>query len=76
MILRKLQEIFRDILDNEELVIKENSTRENIEGWDSLATVSIIVAVSEEFNINIGINEVGIFKDVNSITNLIKNKME
>ncbi|MFC3886631.1 acyl carrier protein [Bacillus songklensis] len=76
MILEKLQEIFRDILDNEELVITEHTTRDDFEGWDSLATVSIIVAVSEEFNINIGVDEVEKFKNVKSIVNLIKSKME
>ncbi|MBD1381934.1 acyl carrier protein [Metabacillus arenae] len=76
MILEKLQEIFRDILDDEKLVITEHTTRDDLEGWDSLGTVSIIAAVSEEFNIKIGINEIDMFKDVNSIVSLIKKKME
>jgi acyl carrier protein len=76
MILEELQEIFRDILDNDELVITEQTTRDDFEGWDSLATVSIIAAVSEEFNINIGVNEVEKFKDVKSIVDLIKSKMK
>jgi acyl carrier protein len=74
LILEKLQDILRDILDNKNLNITENTTSEDVEGWDSLATVSIIFAVSEEFRIKVHVDEVQNFKNVNSIIKLIKSK--
>ncbi len=75
MVIKKLQEIFRDIFDKDDLVITRQTTRDDLEGWDSLATVSIIAAVGEEFNINISVNDIDKFKAVNLIVDLIEAKL-
>lgn len=75
MIIEKLQDIMRDILDDADLTITENTSNEDLVGWDSLATISLIVAISEEFNIHIDIEDFEMFKDVKSIIELINRKL-
>ncbi len=74
MILEKLQEIFRDIFDDEELVLTYETKSSEIDRWDSLATVSMISAVCDEFDISISLSEFGMFTDVKSIVELIQSK--
>lgn len=50
-IFEKLTEIFRDVMDNEEIVLEENTTAEDIEEWDSLAQIQLVVAIEKEFQL-------------------------
>lgn len=49
-VLARLQAIFRDELDLPDLRISAQSTPEQVEGWDSLATIRIVAAVEREFD--------------------------
>lgn len=75
LVTKKLEEIFRDIFDNDELSINENSSPENIEEWDSLAHVNIIVATEKCFGIKFTMKEVFEIKDVSHIVSMILNKV-
>ena len=48
-ILLKLEDIIRDVLDNNSLIIDENTTAEDIEEWDSLTNVQIVVEMQKVF---------------------------
>ena len=59
-------EIFQDILDVKKGTVNLNSTSSDIDEWDSVATVNIIVALEDEFGIKFkleGIQEVKSVKD-------------
>ena len=47
--LMRLQSIFRDVLDDETLVLTKDFSRDDTEDWDSVATVQIVLAVEEAF---------------------------
>ena len=47
-ILADVQEIFRDVIDNEEIVITPETVADDIEEWDSLAKLSLIVMMDDE----------------------------
>ncbi len=47
----KLQEIFRDIFDDEEIVITRETTAADIEGWDSFAQINLMTAIEKEWGI-------------------------
>lgn len=74
MILEKLQEVFRDIFDDEEFVIYETTTRQDIEEWDSLANINIIIAIEQEFNIKINLEELEQLTDIGSMIKIIEKK--
>ena len=60
----KLRHIFRDIFDDEALDISENTAKSDIEDWDSIAHVKIILAIEEEFNIRFTTEEVASIKTI------------
>ena len=71
----RLQEIFRDIFDNNELIISNKTSFEDIESWDSLNHILLLNVVEKEFNIKINLAEMQDTNDVSSIVNLIINKI-
>ena len=74
-ILAELQPIFRDIFDDEGLVITKDSSAETIEDWDSLSHVRLIMAVGKHFGIKFGFGELKDLKNVGDMCELIANKL-
>lgn len=71
----KLQEIFRDVLDNEEIVISDDSTTNDIEEWTSLTQMKIITTVEQEFNIKFKLSEFMMWENVGQMLNSIEAKL-
>ena len=64
-----IQAVFRDVLSNKNIVISRNSTPEDIEGWDSLVNINIVVALEEHFNIKFSLDEI---TNINSVEDIVK----
>lgn len=76
VVFEKLQEIFRDIFDDEELVIQDSTNSSNIEDWDSLNHINLVVAIESEFNIKFELEELSNLKDVGAMIDLIMVKLK
>lgn len=63
-LLIRLRNIFRDIFNDEEMSITEETYRSDIEDWDSVSHVKIVLAVEEEFAIRLTTDEVASIKSV------------
>ena len=50
-VLEKINDVFKEIFDDETLEVDENTTANDVEGWDSLTHINIIASVEKEFNI-------------------------
>lgn len=50
-VFERLNEVFRDVFDDDALVIGESTTPDDIDDWDSLAQITLIAAVEHEFGI-------------------------
>ena len=74
-ILQKLQPIFRDILDQPDLVINRPSSALTIEDWDSFAHIVLIRGVESSFGVRFALNEVGNLKNVGEMSDLIQSKL-
>lgn len=75
-ILADVQDIFRDVFDEEDLVIKDETNADDIEDWDSLAQVRLTVAVEKKFGIKFDFGELTALHNVGEMLELIGKKME
>lgn len=68
-ILLKIQEIFRDVLDNEDIVLSNDSKAEDIDEWDSLSHIQLIVAIEKAFGVKFTAKEMMSWKTVGDVVN-------
>jgi acyl carrier protein len=73
-ILKIVNEIFIDVFDDNSLNIKEDTNADDIEDWDSLANINLVVAMEKEFNIKFVITEIEALENVGDMIDLIKIK--
>jgi acyl carrier protein len=71
-----VQDIFRDIFDDDELLVKEYSNAETVEDWDSLAHINLVTAIEKEFRIRFALGELNALKDVGDMLDLIETKLK
>ncbi|MBE6839978.1 MAG: acyl carrier protein [Ruminococcus sp.] len=71
MIIEKLTEVFRDVFDDESIVINENTTSSDIEEWDSIEHINLIGAVEDEFSLTFKMKEVSGMKNVGEMIDII-----
>lgn len=67
-----LTEIFRDIFDDDELIISDATTADDIDEWDSLEQINLLVAIEKQFNIKIGLADVSGLENVGAMVDLIQ----
>ena len=71
----KITEIFREEFDDDTLVIVDETNAADIEDWDSLAQVELIMTLEKEFNMKFNIKEVRELKNVGEMADLIMSKL-
>lgn len=74
-IFEKITEIFREEFDDDTLVIVDETYSEDIEDWDSLAHVELVMTMEKAFNMKFNIKEVGQLKNVGEMVDLIMSKL-
>lgn len=73
-ILAEVQEVFRDVLDNEEIVLASGTVADDIEEWDSLTHIQLVVAVEKHFGIKFTSKEILMWKNVGEMIDSIAAK--
>ena len=71
----KLNEIFCEVFDDETLQIRPEMTANDVEGWDSLSHMNLIVAVENKFNIRFTQKELLTFKNIGDLLGNIESKV-
>ena len=66
-----VQEIFRDIFDDTDLIINNLTNSEDIEDWDSLNHINLVSAIEKEFKIRFALGELIEIKDVGAMIDLM-----
>ena len=70
----KLTTVFRDVFDENDLVLKPGMTADDVDGWDSLSHIRLVLAVSKAFGVKFSASEVGGLKNVGEFAALIRTK--
>ncbi|MCH5200728.1 MAG: acyl carrier protein [Oscillospiraceae bacterium] len=73
-IYRRLNEVFRDVFDDDGIEVNENTTAADIEDWDSLNHITLIDAVESEFGVRFTMGEVSGMKNVGEMAQIIKER--
>lgn len=70
-VFERLNTIFQDEFEDETIHITEETTAGDIEAWDSLAHIGLMVAIEGEFGIKFTMGEVTSMKNVGEIADII-----
>ena len=74
----EVQEVFRDVFGDDQLVVKDETTVVDIEGWDSLNHINLIIAIEEHFGVKFVTAEISRLKDdgqnVGCLIDLVRRK--
>ncbi len=71
----KLNQVFIDLFDDESIVLSDETTANDIEDWDSLEHINLIIAIEQEFNIKFNMNEVTTMKNVGEMIDIIASRL-
>lgn len=73
--LDKLNEIFCEVFDDDNIRIARETTANDVEGWDSLSHVNLIITVEARFNIRFSQKELLTFRNVGDLLDCIESKL-
>ncbi len=74
-ILGRLNTIFRDVLDDDEIDLTPATVADDVEGWDSLAHVRLMLTVERAFSLKFTAAQVGRLKNVGDLVALIADRL-
>ena len=72
----RLNAVFRDVFDDEELTVNDETTAADVDGWDSLIHITLIDAVEEEFDISFDMKTIVKLKNVGEMVDVICQDLE
>lgn len=74
-LIEKVTEIFRNNFDDDDIVLTDETTAADIEDWDSLEQINLLVAMEREFSIKFSVGEVEGLRNVGEMIDLIASKL-
>ena len=73
-VMAQFNEIFIDVLDEDDIVLTSETTAEDIDEWDSLTHVQLIVAIEKHFKVKFTVTELEEYKDVGTMCKAVAEK--
>ncbi len=71
----QLNEVFREVFDDDAIQLTPEMTADDVEGWDSLSHVNLIIAVELKFGIEFTQKEIRSFSNVGEMAACIERKI-
>ncbi len=75
VIFEKLTTVFRDIFEDEAIEVNPQLSANDVEYWDSLSHVRLILTVEREFDVSFSTAELSQFDNVGQLADMIKEKL-
>jgi acyl carrier protein len=57
------QQVFRDVFGDDDIVLRDEMTADDVDGWDSTAHINLIVALEKHFKVKFAMAEISRMKD-------------
>lgn len=67
----RLNKVFQDVFDDETIEVRDDTTADDIDEWDSFEHINLVVAVEEEFSFKIPMGKVVTMKNVGEMVDII-----
>jgi acyl carrier protein len=65
--LTRLTAVFRDVFDDDSITLRLETTARDIDGWDSVANIRLMVAIESEFRIKFDVGEYQEFRNIGEL---------
>lgn len=70
-VFEKLNEVFRDVFDDDTITVTDTTTADDIEDWDSLEHINLLAAVEQEFGMKFNMGQVVSMKNVGEMADIV-----
>jgi len=74
-ILDRLVEVFRETLDDPEIELKRETTADDIEDWDSISNIQLMVSVEQAFGLKLRTGEIAGLRNVGELADVIVRRL-
>jgi acyl carrier protein len=74
-ITERLTKVFRKVFDDESIILSPELTANDVDGWDSLSHINLLIAIELEFGIEFKQNEIQRFANVGELMQSIEKKL-
>ena len=71
----KLTEIFRSVFDDDKLDVKPSLSARDLNGWDSLRNIRLMLAIEKSFRVRFTASEIGKLESVGDLAILLESKL-
>ena len=74
-IYERLNEVFRDVFDDDTIIVNDKTTADDIEDWDSLEHINLMVEIEHAFHIKFNMGEINKMKNVGELADIIQKRI-
>ena len=71
-IYERLTEVFKDVFGDDDIIVNDDTTAADINGWDSLRHITLLAAVEDEFDIEFSMGQTVKMKNVGEMVDYIE----
>ena len=70
----RLQTVFRETFDDDSIELADEMTAEDLDDWDSVSHISLVLAVEREFGVTLNAAEIGSLENVGAMIAMLRAK--
>ncbi len=70
----QLADVFQDVFDDDSIQLTSELSAKDVDGWDSLAHIRLILTIEKTFKIKFSTSEIGKLENVGDLVAIIKAK--
>ncbi|MDO4483899.1 MAG: acyl carrier protein [Clostridia bacterium] len=71
-IFERLNDVFRDVFDDDDLTVTDATTAQDVDGWDSLRHITLLAAIEDEFDVTFSMGQTVSMKNVGEMVDFIE----